>query len=146
MEIRPYERAAQYWETDQMGVIHHSNYIRWFEEARVHILNAAGLHYAEMERDGVLLPLLSASCDYIKPTRFGDTVRIEARVADFISTHGIRFAVNYVVRDARSGQINATGQTRHCFTDKELRILRVKRDHPQIYGMFARMEREGQAE
>lgn len=54
--IEPYERTAHYYETDRMGIIHHSNYIRWFEETRIHYLDKAGYPYSEMEKDGVMIP------------------------------------------------------------------------------------------
>lgn len=53
MDYRIYERRAQYYETDQMGVVHHSNYIRWFEEARVFFMDQMGFGYDEMEKSGV---------------------------------------------------------------------------------------------
>ena len=49
--IEPYERTAHYYETDRMGIIHHSNYIRWFEETRIHYLDKAGYPYSEMEKE-----------------------------------------------------------------------------------------------
>ena len=58
----PYLHKTQYYETDQMGVVHHSNYIRWFEEARTDLLERAGLGYNKMEKLGIAVPVLSASC------------------------------------------------------------------------------------
>ena len=55
MKIKPYERNAKYYETDQMGIIHHSNYIRWFEEARVDAMEQAGIPYDKMEEMGIIL-------------------------------------------------------------------------------------------
>ncbi|HJB35179.1 MAG TPA: acyl-CoA thioesterase, partial [Candidatus Blautia merdipullorum] len=59
-----YEHKTQYYETDQMGIIHHSNYIRWFEEARVDFMDRCGFSYAQMEKDGLISPVLSVSCEY----------------------------------------------------------------------------------
>ena len=53
-----FERKANYYETDQMGIVHHSNYIRWFEEARLEMLRAMGLPYKKMEDNGILIPVL----------------------------------------------------------------------------------------
>ena len=49
IKIRPYEHHAKYYETDQMGIIHHSNYIKWMEEARMDLMEQIGLSYKEME-------------------------------------------------------------------------------------------------
>ncbi|MFQ7173111.1 MAG: acyl-CoA thioesterase [Thomasclavelia ramosa] len=61
MMIRPYLHNAKYYETDRMGIIHHSNYIRWFEEARIDYMNQIGLTYKKMEEEGIISPVLSIS-------------------------------------------------------------------------------------
>ena len=65
-EIKPYQHQVQYYETDQMGIAHHSNYIRWFEEARSYILTEIGMGYEKMEEIGIISPVLSVSakCRY----------------------------------------------------------------------------------
>ena len=66
MNIQPYQHIAQYYETDQMGIIHHSNYIRWFEESRIDYLKQIGLPYEDMEKNGMISPVLEVSCQYMK--------------------------------------------------------------------------------
>ena len=61
MRIKPYRRAVQYYETDMMGIVHHANYIRWMEEARIDFLAQLGFPYARMEAEGVLSPVRSVS-------------------------------------------------------------------------------------
>ena len=56
MPFIPYRHLVQYYETDQMGVVHHSNYIRWFEEARVFFMDQMGFGYDKMEKSGVIQP------------------------------------------------------------------------------------------
>ena len=70
---KPYERETFYYETDQMGIIHHSNYIRWFEESRIEFLKQIGIPYDEMERRGLLIPVLGVSCKYKKAFRYFDS-------------------------------------------------------------------------
>ena len=74
--MKDYIRTAKYYETDQMGVIHHSNYIRWMEEARVDMLNQLGYPYRRFEEMGYISPVLHAECEYKKSVRFDDEVRI----------------------------------------------------------------------
>ena len=62
--MQGYELRAQYYETDQMGIIHHSNYIRWFESARIWYMHQVGADYREMEEMGILSPVLEVSCTY----------------------------------------------------------------------------------
>ena len=64
MEYRVYEHKTQYYETDQMGIIHHYNYIRWFEEARMDMMEQMGMGYAEMEKRGIISPVLSVHSEY----------------------------------------------------------------------------------
>ena len=69
---------VQYYETDQMGVVHHSNYIRWFEEARAEWMEAVGLPYARLEAEGIASPVLSVACAYRRPVRYGRDRRASA--------------------------------------------------------------------
>ena len=62
--MRNYTRKVYYYETDRMGIVHHSNYIRWFEESRIYFLEKAGFPYEKMEETGVMIPVLSAACEY----------------------------------------------------------------------------------
>lgn len=140
MKIQAYERMAQYYETDQMGVVHHSNYIRWFEEARVDLLAQLGLPYKEMERRGVMIPVLSAQAEYVKPVRFEDVVRIEMQIVNFAGTHGLKFAARYRVTNRETGALVTTGETRHTFTDAALKLIRCERVQPEVYQVFKDLE------
>ena len=82
MKVR-YERTAFYYETDQMAIIHHANYIRWLEEARIFAMQQVGIDYAAMEKEGVQIPVLGVECTYRSMVRFGDTVNIDAWVEAF---------------------------------------------------------------
>ena len=62
MEQKPYIRTVQYYETDKMGIVHHSNYIRWFEESRIDLMDQMEAGYKALEDSGILIPVLSVSC------------------------------------------------------------------------------------
>lgn len=85
--IFPYNRKANYYETDMMGVVHHSNYIRWFEEARIDLMEQAGFPYQAMEDIGVIIPVISVECQYKHFVTFDEEVTIIAKIAAF---NGIR--------------------------------------------------------
>ena len=87
-----FERTAKYYETDQMGIVHHSNYIRWFEEARIDLMDQLGLPYRKMEESGVLIPVLGVSCTYKHPIRFDETIVLELEIQNYT---GVRFEVVY---------------------------------------------------
>lgn len=141
MTIVPYLHKAQYYETDQMGIIHHSNYIRWFEEARVDYLEQVGMGYGEMERHGISSPVLAVTCEYKTMTRFGETVRIAVWVAEYT---GVKLRVAYRVEDAATGQLRCTGESRHCFLNREGRPVSLKRAAPQYHETFLAMLQAGQ--
>ncbi len=70
------ELDVRYYETDQMGIVHHSNYIRYFECGRSDMLVKAGLPIDKIEECGVMLPVISVECRYRKPARMGERIRI----------------------------------------------------------------------
>ena len=128
MDYKIYERRAQYYETDQMGVIHHSNYIRWFEEARVDFLRQAGAGYERMEADGIISPVLSVSCQYRSMVRFDEQVTIRLGI---VSYNGIKLCLSYEVRDKESNTIRCTGESSHCFLEKDGKPVSLKKQYPQ---------------
>ena len=125
-----YERRAQYYATDQMGIIHHSNYIRWFEEARLHFMDEIGLSYAKIEEMGILIPVLSVDCQYKTMVHYNDIVDIYTRIIKF---NGVKMTIAYRVVDHVTGEIRCTGETSHAFLNREYRLVRLKREYPDLY-------------
>jgi acyl-CoA thioester hydrolase len=131
--LKPYERTAHYYETDKMGIVHHSNYIRWFEEARIHFLAEAGYPYEKMEENGVMIPVQSVKCEYKNAVKFGETVLIVLKVEEF---NGFRFRISYKIVGKETGDLKVTGESSHFFTDMNLKPLRTKTEYPEIYRTF----------
>ena len=125
-----YSHKVQYYETDQMGIVHHSNYVRWFEEARTDMMENIGFGYAEMEAAGVLSPVLSVECEYKTMTRFGEVVIINLEIKKY---NGIRMEVEYKVCDRETNEVRCIGKTSHCFINKVGKIVSLKKDYPDIY-------------
>ncbi|MFS8514548.1 MAG: YbgC/FadM family acyl-CoA thioesterase, partial [Planifilum fulgidum] len=73
---------VRYKETDQMGVVHHTNYIVWFEVGRTDLLRQLGLSYRDLETRGILLPVVDLSCRYAEAARYDDEIRVLTRIAD----------------------------------------------------------------
>lgn len=124
-----YRHKVQYYETDKMAVVHHSNYIRWFEEARLEMMDQLGMSYFEMESLGIISPVSSVKCDYKAVTCFGDTVKI---LISAVRYNGVRFTVEYEVRDIKTDEIRATGETTSCFVSSSGKLLNLKKSHPEI--------------
>jgi acyl-CoA thioester hydrolase len=107
---------VRYAETDQMGVVHHANYVVWFEVARTHLCSKSGIHYADIERRGYLLLVTGVEISYRRPARYGDVVRVTCRVAR-LGSRGVHFA--YQV-EGPAGLL-ATGLTQHVWVHSETR-------------------------
>ena len=110
--MNPCEHKVQYYETDGMGIVHHSNYIRWFEEARVDLLEQLGFGYDRIEAAGYSGPVLEVSCQYKTMSKFGETVSIQAAITQY---NGVRMTLHYDVFDKATGEVRCTGDSRHCF-------------------------------
>lgn len=106
------EIEVRYAETDQMGVVHHANYVIWFELARTRLCAMSGYRYAEIERLGYLLMVTGVELRYRRPARYGDTVEVTCW-GERLASRGIRFA--YEVR--RGGGLLATGRTEHIWIE-----------------------------
>ena len=132
--MTPYEHKVQYYETDGMGIVHHSNYIRWFEEARVDLLEQLGYGYNRIEAEGFGSPVLEVCCKYKTMAHFGDVVSISARIIEY---NGVRMALRYEVRDAQTGELRCEGESRHCFMGREGRPVSLKRSWPALDQVFA---------
>lgn len=131
--MRPYQHKVQYYETDQMKVVHHSNYIRWFEEARIDYMEQLGMPYEDMEDKGIISPVISAEADYLRMVRFGDTVTIKASMKEY---NGIKLTIGYEVTDDTTGMVHCKGTTRHCFLNEQGRPVSLKRECPEYHEMF----------
>ena len=123
-----YMHSVKYYETDKMGITHHSNYIRWMEEARVDYLRQVGLPFEKLEEMGIASPVLSVECRFKAPTTFPDEVQITVSVEEF---NGIRLRFQYEMR--KGDQLVAVGHSEHCFVDGSGQLLRLQRNFPVLY-------------
>jgi len=133
MPIKIYEHKTQYYETDQMGVIHHSNYIRWFEEARTDLMEQIGIGYDVMESQGIMSPVLEVCSEYKSMTRYGETVCIYVKIQSY---NGIRMHVAYEIKDKKTGEIRCTGESKHCFLSQDGKLISVKQKKPEFHEIF----------
>ncbi|MEM9592771.1 MAG: thioesterase family protein [Acidobacteriota bacterium] len=104
---------VRYAETDQMGVVHHSNYLVWFELARTRLCLESGFHYAAIETMGYYLVVTRTETRYLTGARYGDTVRVSCWL-DKLGSRGQRFAY----RVERGDELLAEGATEHVWVDR----------------------------
>lgn len=133
MKYQTYEHKTQYYETDQMGIIHHANYLHWFEEARTDLMEQMGMGYDQMEGHGIICPVLSVHAEYKSMARFGETVQIVVNLKEY---NGIRMLLEYTVLDKASGQIRCVGESRHCFLTRDGKPVSLKRNYIEMDKAF----------
>ena len=131
--INVYERKINYYETDKMGIVHHSNYIRFMEEGRCAWLESVDMPFDKIEENGVTIPTLGVSCDYKHHITYGDTILIEMYTTEY---NGVRMKIEYVIKNKETGEVVSTGETKHCFTNKSLRPVNLKKYAPEFSDKF----------
>ena len=125
--IQVYRHEVKYYECDRMGVTHHSNYIRFMEEARIDWMDRLGYGFERMEAEGIVSPVVSLSCNYKRPTTFKDVIEIEVLV-DEMSELKISFGYNMRV----AGKLVCTATSTHCFLEAGHPVVLADR-FPQLY-------------
>lgn len=124
-----YQHTVQYYETDKMGITHHSNYIRWMEEARVNFLSTLGYGFDRLEAEGIVSPVVSVECEYKKVTTFPETIGIEVCVEEF---KGVKLKLAYTMLN-EAGEVVCRAHSVHCFLDSTGKPARLNRDNPEFY-------------
>ena len=122
-----YKHRVNYYETDKMGITHHSNYPRLMEEARVYWMDKLGWSYKKCEDLGISSPVINLNCRYKKNTTFDDIIEIETKLVKYNS---IRLTIRYIMKN--NGEVVTVGETEHCMINKEGRIIRLKKEYPEL--------------
>lgn len=125
--MKCYQHEVKYYECDRMGITHHSNYVRFMEEARVDWMDQLGYGFDQMEAEGVVSPVVSVECVYRHSTTFKDVVEVEVKVAE-MSALKITFAYTMRVK----GKVVCTGRSVHCFLEGGKPVVFAQR-FPQLY-------------
>ncbi len=118
-----------YGDTDQMGVVYYANYFRYFELSRGEYFRAKGGSYPEVEKRGLMLPVVEASCTYRSPARYDDVLIVKTDISEMKRASMI---FSYEVRRDGSADILVTGHTRHACVNKEGRPTALPEDVVQL--------------
>ena len=127
--MESYKRTVHYYETDQMGITHHSNYVRWMEEARIYFLAQIGWSLDWWENRGIVSPVTALECRYKVTTTFPDEISIRVMV---LECKGVKLKLGYEMRKA-DGTVAFEAITEHCFMERGGRIVRLKKEFPEFY-------------
>ena len=131
-----YQHKVHYYETDRMGITHHSNYIRFMEEARVAFLDAIGASFAGIEADGIVSPVMAVEGRYLHTTTFDDVIDIEVFIKDISP---LKLRIGYRMRVGETDVFE--GVSVHCFLENG-RPVRILERYPQ----FAKQQQEQSAD
>jgi acyl-CoA thioester hydrolase len=124
LEKKVVKTRVIYADTDAMGIVYHSNYIRWFEIGRTELMRDKGIVYAQLEKEGFFLPVTQLYCHYLAPARYDDYVLIETAIGYFRRA-SIRF--DYEIKNEAGALVLVEGYTVHAFTNRDGKIVRAPR-------------------
>ena len=134
-----YIHKVQYYETDKMGITHHSNYIRWMEEARVDMLEKIDFGYDKLEAEGIVSPVVGIECEYKESTRFAENVEIDVKITEYT---GVRYTVEYEMRNAETKNLVLKGKSKHCFINENGRPIKITNVHPAFDAKMKELVKE----
>lgn len=141
--MEKYKHRVNYYETDKMGVTHHSNYMRWMEEARIDLLAQHGFPYDKLEEDGIVSPVIGIECEYKESTTFNDIISIETKVKEF---KGVRLVIEYTMVNEKTNNVVLKGVSKHCFLDKENKPIRLNKVFPELDSKLKELAKQYDAE
>ena len=136
--MEKYIHKVHYYETDKMGITHHSNYIRWMEEARVDFLRQIGWDFDRLEELGIVSPVIGVDCKYKLSTRFADDVAIIVTVEEF---KGVKLRLRYVMENA-DGKLVCEGHSEHGFLHENGMPIRLAKEFPEFYKVLTELVAE----
>jgi len=128
--------TVRYAETDQMGIVHHSNYPIWFEAGRTDFIKKLGMSYSDMEKKGIMLPVIELKCIYKGSAEYEDEIIVRTSVKDVTYT---RIAFSYeVFKQGRKDSITI-GETIHVWTDTNIKPVNIKKRMPEVYELMKKV-------
>ena len=122
-----YKHRVNYYETDAMGVTHHSNYVRWMEEARIYMMDKLNFSYKRLNQIGIGSPVLEYTCKIKHSADFDDEIEIRLRCTEYNS---VRLTIDYEMY--KDQKLIATGETKHCFINEKGVPIRLNKDCKEL--------------
>lgn len=122
--------TVRYSETDMMGIVHHSRYYPWFEQARTDFIKETGVTYSEMEKMGIMLPLTETNCKYLYGLTYEDEIIVTCTI-ERLTVARVDFF--YEVFKLPEMKKMSEGRTKHGFIDKNFTPVNLKKNYPQLW-------------
>ena len=127
-----FSRKANYHETDKMGIIHHSNFIKWMEEARIAYMESLGYGFDKVEKIGIVSPVAGISITFKTPVFFNDVVDIAVSITRY---SGVIQEVSYTMTKQGTRELCATATSKHCYL-KDGKVINLKHEIPELDRLF----------
>ncbi|QEK11593.1 acyl-CoA thioesterase [Crassaminicella thermophila] len=124
---------VRYEETDQMGVAYHGNYYTWFEVGRSSFFRSLGYTYAQLEKEGIILPVIESHCFYKSAAKYDDELLIRTRIKKL---KGVRLEFEYEIIRKEDEALLAKGTTIHAFVNKNLKPVNCKKQNPKVWSLL----------
>lgn len=123
------EIRVRYAETDAMGVAYHANYLVWFEVGRTALLEELGYPYAQLEEDGIILPVAECHVKYKAPARYDDRLLIRSTCTEL---RGVSMILSYKIENKKTGALLAEGWTKHAIVDRNMKPVKIRDVNPKL--------------
>mgnify|MGYP001587835899 FL=1 len=136
MYINETKLKVRYVETDQMAIVHHSNYYAWFEVGRTEYITETGMTYKQVEENNIMLPVVESSCRYIEGAKYEDIIIIQTSMKEL---NGAKVIFNYNVIRQNDGKILAKGSTTHAFVNEKFRVVNLKKVNMEMWSRFEKL-------
>ncbi|MCB2289747.1 acyl-CoA thioesterase [Clostridium sp. CS001] len=131
MYISETKLIVRYAETDKMQIVHHSNYLIFFETARTEFIKGSGMSYSQMEENNIMLPLVESNCKYIAGAKYEDELTVKAWIKELTP---VKVQFNYLVIREKDGKEIARGSTTHAFVSSNaFKIINMKKKHLEVF-------------
>lgn len=142
MVIVEKEIEVRYAETDQMGVVYHANYLVWMEIGRTSFIKELGFNYAELEKDGILSPVLEIQATYKKPIRYGEKAVVKTWIDEY---DGLRVVYGYEIL-TENGELALTGLSMHvCVKKENFKPISIRKMYPDWHEAYEKAKKKKDA-
>ncbi|MBS4217626.1 acyl-CoA thioesterase [Bacillus sp. FJAT-49711] len=133
MVISETKIEVRYAETDQMGIVYHANYLVWMEIGRTKLIEELGFQYADLEKDGILAPVIDVQASYIQPIKYGDIVTVKTWIEEY---NGLRTTYGYEIFSS-NGDVAVTGYTKHvCVRRENFKPVSLRKLYPEWHQVY----------
>ncbi|MFD2444004.1 acyl-CoA thioesterase [Bacillus sp. CGMCC 1.16607] len=139
MLVSTKEIEVRYAETDQMGVVYHANYLVWMEVGRTKLIQDLGFNYAEMEKDGIISPVLDIQISYKKPLRYGEIAYVHTWIEEY---DGLRVTYGYEIF-TNDRELAITATSKHvCVKKENFRPISVRKLYPDWHHAYEKAKKQ----